>query len=94
MLKVVDRLLARKLYIDINKYKFLQTEVKYLGLIVGKDGIRMDPEKVSSIVEWEAPKNVKDVQTFLGFANFYRRFIRSFSNLTRPLVALTRGENF
>lgn len=59
--KVVDRLLARKLYIDIDKCKFLQTEVKYLGLIVGKDGIRMDPEKVETILEWEAPKGVKDV---------------------------------
>lgn len=61
---------------------------------MGKDGIRMDPEKVETILEWEAPKGVKDVQAFLGFANFYRRFIQGFSNLIRPLVALTKEENY
>jgi hypothetical protein len=57
------------------KCEFHKEEVKYLGLIVGVNGIRMDPEKVQAVENWEAPKKLKEVQAFLGFANFYQRFI-------------------
>ena len=61
-----------------------------LGFVIeaGK-GLRMDPEKVKAIKEWEAPVNVKGVRSFLGFANFYRRFIKNYSGLTAPLTRLT-----
>ena len=74
------------LYLDISKCEFNTQSTKYLGFIVevGK-GIRMDPEKVKAIQEWQAPTTVKGVRGFLGFANFYRRFIRNFSNLTTPM---------
>ena len=89
--KVVSKLLDHKLFIDINKCEFNMTEVKYLGLLVGSNGIRMDPTKIESILNWKTPTRVKDVQAFLGFANFYRRFIRDFSRLTKPLTDLTKN---
>ena len=64
-------------------------EVKYLGLIIAKGEIRMDSAKITVIANWEASTCVKDVQSFLSFANFYQRFIKSFSQLVSPLTALT-----
>ena len=61
----------------------------YLGIIIGKHGIKIDPEKVAAIKEWARPENMKDVQSFLGFANFYCRFIAGFSGVARPLTMLT-----
>ena len=52
----------------------------------------MDPEKVKAIMEWEAPKSVKEVQSFIGFANFYRKFIKDFSEIILPIMALVRKE--
>ena len=89
---VLNALRGAGLQLDVDKCEFHQTEVTYLGYVVGVDGIRMDPKKVQAIVDWEYPSNVKDVRAFLGFANFYRRFIDSFSYLAAPLVALTKKD--
>jgi hypothetical protein len=89
---VLNALKEAGLQLDVDKCEFHQTEVTYLGYVVGVDGIRMDPKKVQAIVDWEYPNNVKDVRAFLGFANFYRRFIDSFSYLAAPLVALTKKD--
>ena len=62
----------------------------FVGYMVSRAGIGMDPAKVSSILDWPVPKSVKDVQSFLGFANFYRKFILNYSSLTSPLTNLTR----
>ncbi|THC87525.1 hypothetical protein EYZ11_013030 [Aspergillus tanneri] len=91
VLKVLRRLLERGLHVDIDKCEFSVTQVKYLGLIVSTDGISMDPEKVEAIRLWERSQSVKDVQVFLGFAGFYRRFIPGFSQLTYPLNEVTKG---
>lgn len=80
------------LQLDIDKCEFHKTEVLYLGLIITTNGIRMDPKKIKAILDWEAPQNVRDVRAFIGFANFYRRFINGFSNLVSPLVTLTRKD--
>jgi hypothetical protein len=69
---VLETLKGAGLQLDIDKCEFHQTEVKYLGLIVTTDGIKMDPQKVEAIVGWLATKNIKDVRAFVGFANFYR----------------------
>ena len=92
VLKVLKRLGERGLQVDIDKCEFSVTKVKYLGLIVTTEGIQMDSEKIEAILKWETPESVKDVQAFLGFANFYRRFISKFSQRTRSLTELTKGE--
>ena len=88
---VITRLEAAGLFIDIDKCEFHTQRTKYLGLIITTEGIRMDPAKVEAILAWETPRSLKDVQAFLGFANFYRRFIYKFSRLANPLTALTKA---
>jgi RNase H-like domain found in reverse transcriptase len=64
--------------------------VEYLGYILSPDGLTMSDDKVKTIQEWPEPRKVKDIQSFLGFANFYQRFIYNYSNITVPLTQLTR----
>ena len=87
--RCLEKLHANELYCDIEKCEFYIEEVLYLGMIVGKNGIKMDSAKVATIKGWDVPKNVKDVQSFLDFANLYRRFIRTFSGVAKPLTTLT-----
>jgi hypothetical protein len=88
---VLNKLEKAGLYLDIKKCKFKCKETKYLGFIIqaGK-GIKMDLEKVKAIKEWETPTTIKGVRGFLGFANFYQRFIPNFSGIVRPLNNLTK----
>ena len=94
VLQVLRRLHARGLQVNIDKCEFNTTRVKYLGMIVTTNGIEMDTEKVEAIQKWEPPSSVKDVQAFLGFANFYRRFIPEFSKKVKPLNELTKGTQY
>ena len=88
--RILQKLREAGLQADITKCDFHAKEVTYLGLIVTTEGIKMDPKKVDTILNWPQLVNVKDVQSFLGFANFYRRFIYGFSKLAAPLTALTK----
>jgi hypothetical protein len=72
------------------KCKFERNCIEYLGLIISHGHTEMGPVKVAGILDWPTPKKVKDVQAFLGFCNFYRRFIRDFSHIARPLFELTK----
>ncbi len=90
--QVLERLRAVELQIDIEKCEFSVIEIKYLGLIITIHGIKMNPEKVNAVMDWAALRDVKDVQSFLGFANFYRRFIKEFSKLVGSLTVLTRKD--
>jgi hypothetical protein len=90
--QVLQALKDAGLQLDVDKCEFHKTEVLYLGLVISTQGIRMDQEKVEAIRNWENPKNVRDVRAFLGFANFYRRFIAGFSDIVTPLVRLTRKD--
>ena len=94
--EVLNRLREAGLQCDIDKCEFGVESTKYLGFIVeARKGIRMDPAKVKAIQDWEAPATVKGVRSFLGFANFYRRFIEHYSDIVRPLTELThKGRTF
>ena len=85
-----DRLRRAKLYARLHKCEFLKDKVDYLGFEVGQDGIRTSPEKVRAILDWPRPLSVHDVRSFLGLASYYRKFIRGFSQLAKPLTDLTR----
>jgi hypothetical protein len=91
--KVIHKLGEAGLHLDIDKSQFAVKEVKYLGLILTSEGIKMDPAKIQTVLDWRLPTTLKELQAFLGFANFYRRFIVAFSYIVRPLTDLTRGKN-
>jgi hypothetical protein len=86
----LKKLADHDLFLKPEKCKFHQTEVEYLGVIIGNGNVKMDPIKVKGIAKWPTPATVKDVRSFLGFCNFYRAFIPSFSHLARPLNDLTK----
>ena len=90
--KILLRLQEHGIQVDIDKCEFHTPEVKYLGLIITKDGIKMDPAKIADVLAWKSPRTLKEVRSFLGFANFYRRFIFGFSALAKPLTNLTKRD--
>ena len=87
--QVLEILKRNRLYLRFEKCTFAQSTIEYLGFIVGNGEIRMDAKKVEAIQTWPEPKNLTNVQSFLGFCNFYRRFIKDFSKIARPLNRLT-----
>jgi len=79
-------------YAKLEKCIFHQKEMESLGFVATKEGLKMDPKKVEVIVSWEVPKTIRDVQCFLGFANFYLIFIKNYSQIVAPLTQLTCKE--
>jgi hypothetical protein len=90
--KVLRQLKAHDLYLRPEKCEFKQTGVEYLGMIISEGSVRMDDAKVQAVSEWPTPRNLRDVQSFVGFANFYRHFIQDFSKIIRPLHDLTKKD--
>ncbi len=88
--QVLSCLLLNNLFVKLEKSEFHSTTVSFLGFILSCGSVQMDPSKVCAVLEWPHPDSLKQVQRFLGFANFYRRFIRGFSSIADPLTALTR----
>jgi hypothetical protein len=87
--QVLQKLQEASLQVDIKKCEFLVQKTQFLGIIISTEGIQMDPAKVNTILDWLPPQNVTDTQAFLGFCNFYRQFIRGYSNIMKPLTLLT-----
>jgi len=89
-------LLLRKhhLYLKPEKCDFEKLKVEYLGMIIGENTVAMDPVKVQAVAEWPVPTCKKDIQVFLGFTNFYRRFIKDYAKMAKPLSKLTGKEEW
>ena len=87
---VLERLLHHGLVVSAEKCEWSKPKISLLGYIIGQGLLEMDPIKIKSILSWESPRTVREVQVFIGFANFYRRFISNFSKIIQPLIHLTR----
>lgn len=90
---VLAALTAASLFVKLEKCNFHAKQVEFLGYIIGVQGVWMDPRKIESITSWPAPKNLTELQSFLGFTNFYRRFIAQYSTHCLPLTALLKKDN-
>ncbi len=87
---VQDQLRKHSLYANLKKCRFHQDEVRFLGYIVSHQGIQMEEERIKAVRDWPEPQSVRDIQVFLGFANFYQRFIQGFSRLAAPLTSMLK----
>ena len=90
---VLERLRAYGLYVNLKKCEFATKQVEFLGFIVSTDGVSMDTERVRTIEEWPQPRTYREVQVFLGFVNFYRRFVYHYSHIVAPLTGLLKGSS-
>ena len=90
--EVVKRLEENDLYVKLEKCKWKVKKVEFLGVVIGPEGIKMEKEKVKGVLEWLTPKCVKDIQKFLGLANYYHRFIENFASIARPLHDLVKKD--
>jgi hypothetical protein len=90
--RVLKRLKKHDLYLKPEKCKFERTEVEFLGTIISENTIQMDPTKLAGIRDWPSPTTVKQTRSFLGFGNYYRRFISGFAEIAQPLHKLTKKD--
>jgi len=90
--EVLRRLEENDLFVKPEKYKWKVREVEFLGVVISPKGVEMQKKKVEGVLNWPAPRNVKEVQKFLGLANYYRRFIKDFAKIAAPLHVLVRKE--
>jgi len=90
--EVLRRLEENDLFVKSEKCVWKVREVGFLGVIIGEDGVRMEKEKVQGVIEWPISKNMKNVQKLLGLANYYRRFVKDFATIAKPLHKMTRKE--
>ena len=90
-LRVALQILREKqLYAKFSKCEFWMEEIAFLGHIVSREGVKPDPSKIKAIQEWEPPRNMIEIRSFLGLAGYYRRFVKDFSTVARPLTALLK----
>jgi transposase InsO family protein len=89
--QVLERLRKYGLFAKLSKCEFSVTEVEFLGYIIGTAGVSMDPRRVATIREWKEPQSYREIQVFLGFANFYRRFVHRYSSVVVPMTDLLKG---
>jgi len=90
--EVLKWLEENDLYMKPEKCSWKTSKVNFLGVVMGQGKIEMEEEKVEGVLNWPVPKTVKDIKKFLGLANYYRRFIKNFAALAKPLNMLTRKD--
>jgi len=89
MEEILRRLEENDLYIKLEKCVWKVRKIGFLGVIIGPNRIEMEEEKIDGVLSWPQPKNVKNVRKFLGLTNYYRRFIKDFTRVARPINVLT-----
>src|SRR5277367_3885952 len=87
---VLQKLLSAGLFAKLEKCEFHVQKISFLGFVITPEGISMDEERIRTIADWPVPESVLDVQVFLGFCNFYRRFIEAYSRVVLPITRLLR----
>lgn len=91
LMKVLSRLKEFGLKLSPEKCVFFQTSVRYLGHVVSRNGVQTDPEKTAALKTWPVPESLRELRSFLWFAGYYRRFVKGYSNIVKPLHELTSG---
>ncbi|MDV3194623.1 MAG: reverse transcriptase family protein, partial [Candidatus Phytoplasma australasiaticum] len=89
---VLELLRKETLYAKFSKCEFWLQEVQFLGHVISKKGIHVDPAKIEDVKNWETPKSPIDIRSFLGLAGYYRRFIKNFSKIASPMTKLTQKD--
>ena len=90
---VFQKLKDAVLKLKPSKCELFKKSISYLGHVVSEDGIQTDPKKIEKVKTWKRPHNVNTVRKFLGFVNYYRKFIKDYSKIARPLYDLVSGDN-
>jgi hypothetical protein len=84
----LQKLREHRLYAKLSKCEFWMKQVAFLGHVISKGGISVDPSKIQDVLSWNAPTSVSDIQSFLGLAGYYRMFIEGFSKISKPMTEL------
>jgi len=90
MEEVLRRMEKNDLFVKPEKYVWKVREIGFLGIIIGPDGIRIKKKKVQGVVDWPVPKSIKNVQKFLGLANYYKWFVKDFTRVAKPLYEMMK----
>jgi hypothetical protein len=92
--QVFQTLQEQKLYVNVKKCRFFTNSLVFLGYVVSKEGIMMDPSKIEAITSWPIPKSLHDIRSFHGLASFYWRFIKGFKTIIAPFTECLKGGMF
>ena len=90
---ILQELQEHQLFTKFNKCDLFKDKIQYVGHVVTREGISVDPKKIRAIEYWPVPKDVMDVRSFMGITGYYRRFIEGFSRIVNPITSLQKKDN-